>query len=673
MPKINNTLSCIAESEKIARAFLKACQHGTSTSYRARINIIGHSGAGKTSLTRRLLGQKFREKEQSTDGIETHRIEFDLDESDLGHFVWTEAALKTEQLSRLFNAAVLEKTETFAPNSCADVAARSKIKQMSSANASSLVAAEESGRETGSPDSHLKESNTEPLAVSTEILEKLKISAMQEMLHPDESLNVCKGILNLWDFGGQTEFYTTHHLFLDADAINIIVMDISKPLRRNLCSKHEEDKQLAGTPGTPEEFLLYWLRSVEIKASEKNMEPTILLVLTHKDKVATADNYMGSFHKDIKEFLIDKNLLLIPDENIFIVDNKNGHSAEFEQLRKCLRQVIEQQPGWGTLRPIRWLKLEADMKQTTDQSVTKLVKHTSHQEVLQQAEVYHMGNEELTACLLFLHSVGDLVWFPDEGLRDVIILDPQWLVDVFKILITSEQFIRKRHIPDEVFLLINYGIVSFTGLEKFWAGNDVRFLVEIMKKFGLILPLEFKSGDNFLVPSMLPPKKASPQKAALLKSSKAVYISEHIAQFDELFPIGTFAKLLAAFAKKWPVCEDEDLSQNFASLSLSGDTKLVLYQLHQSIIQISVWCQPEELEKHPLPQIIEITEAMCSIFHTYRIPPSELCQLICPNWRPGDTHMCTVEVLQESLSPQSQYMNIQYSECECVCHSKPLK
>ncbi len=93
----------------MSRAFLEACQYGTHSSYRARINIIGHSGAGKTSLTRRLLGHKFQKEEESTDGIETHRIEFNLTDelNKRKELIWQEAKLKTEKLEAIFNEDVI--------------------------------------------------------------------------------------------------------------------------------------------------------------------------------------------------------------------------------------------------------------------------------------------------------------------------------------------------------------------------------------------------------------------------------------------------------------------------------------------------------------------------------------------------------------------------------------
>ncbi len=482
-----------------------------------------------------------------------------------------------------------------------------------------------------------------------------------------------KGVLRLWDFGGQTEFYTTHHIFLNADAINIIVMDISKPLKRKLISQDQEEKQLQGIPETPEDFLCYWLRSIEMSAREKEIQPTVLLVLTHKDKVAAAEqgSYITTFTKDVQEIIRNKGLLPVHVDNIFVVDNKNGHATEFEQMRKCVKHLIEEQPSWGAQRPIRWLKLEADMKQAIEQMVQKPVKHLMFEKVTELAKVYQMDRDELSSCLLFLHSVGDLIWFSDKHLENMIILDPQWLVDVFKVLITSEQFLKNRKnrdLLDDVHQLLKHGVVSFNSLEKFWAGNDVKFLVEIMKRFDLILPFGPNTGGQFLVPSLLPPMQIQLHKAPILSQLHPVYTTEYRAEFEELYPIGTFGKLLAACSKSWPICEDKDgLSHTFAVLSPTSSSKLVLYQPHRSTIQVSIWCQLEMLQRHPLSDILGVTTPLRHVFHMHGIPPSELCQLVCPNWRPHYALFCITDALQESLDPDSHHEGIQYIRGECLC------
>ena len=38
------------------------------------------------------------------------------------------------------------------------------------------------------------------------------------------------------------------------------------------------------------------------------------------------------------------------------------------------------------------------------------------------------------------HSQGSLIYIEGEGLSDTVVLDPQWIIDGFKAIITAKQF-----------------------------------------------------------------------------------------------------------------------------------------------------------------------------------------------------------------------------------------
>ena len=661
----------MSDKERLWQAYLDACAHGTRPSYRARINIIGHSGAGKTSLTRRLLGQEFHENEESTDGISTHRIEFDLMNDSDGSNDWKEAGLKTDELALEFNREVLrrknelkiEPSDSTATRVQNDQNPRSEEAQGAQASPTEPVVEDHSVSER--PDT------TGPVPKSG-IIEDLKKTTSAIHRNPATNKENQKAILRLWDFGGQTEFYTTHHMFLDAGALNIIALDISKSLT---CKLKDEDEELpVGVPNTQEEFLCYWLKSIQDKATQMRKSPNVMLVLTHMDLVPSTqvDGFITAFQKEIqKQNIICKNKLLpIPSERIHVVNNKDGDEDSFRTLRCQLVQLMMGQVTWGLERPITWLKLEADMKETSDGETSKSAKHVQMEEAKKFADQYSMTQQDVEACMMFLNEMGDIVWFKDEGLKEVIILDPQWLVDIFKVLITSEQFIKKRHLQDEVFQLLKHGTVTGSTLQKFWAGSDVKFHTKLLLMFDLLVPVGCRDevDQKFLVPCMLPPGTASQSK-----TGRTAFSSEYRSSFYQWVPIGTFPKLLAACAKKWSLMEEKNLSSTSASLEVEEGITLIMWQSHGSSLHISIRCQPEILQKHPLGLILEATAFMSSVLKSYRLQPSELCQLICPNWRPGDDLFCTVEALHESLSPDSEYSSIQYTEEQCGCHGRELE
>ena len=59
--------------------------------------------------------------------------------------------------------------------------------------------------------------------------------------------------LRLWDLGGQNDFLTTHHLFLDVEATTVIVMDVTKEFNRKF------DKDLKLKQNNPAHQKISWI------------------------------------------------------------------------------------------------------------------------------------------------------------------------------------------------------------------------------------------------------------------------------------------------------------------------------------------------------------------------------------------------------------------------------
>ena len=391
-------------------AFQEACKKGTRPSYRARINIIGHSGAGKTSLTRRLLGKSFQKNEESTEGIETHRIEFSIDKEERAtKRTWVEAQLRPEELVQTFNQDVLQRrtsetsavadqepwlpnksTDKFAPKSDTDPVRQEVVQNLQTFEQRQEKAlAEQKKSQSGSQ--LLKKLVTQ----KTSSRDETKGARSEGEATPTHE--TC--ILRLWDFGGQTEFYTTHHMFLDAEAINIIVMDMSKDIR----SKMVKEELAVEIPNTPEEFLTYWLRSIQSVADAgKKLAGNVVLVLTHLDMISSTLSHRSAeqLKEKITDIIREHKLPYIPSENIHLVDNTSKSERMFENLKFQLKQMIQHLSSWGAERPIKWLKLEADMKETIDKKTQKPVKYLTHEEVSTLAQTYSMSTEELNTCLL---------------------------------------------------------------------------------------------------------------------------------------------------------------------------------------------------------------------------------------------------------------------------------
>ena len=334
--------------------------------------------------------------------------------------------------------------------------------------------------------------------------------ALLEIGHQDTRK---KGRLRLWDFGGQEEFYATHHLFLDPSAACIIVLDMSKKLEDKV--RDTKTSFSEGIPKTQEDMLCYWLHTIKSKSTEKQMRNTLTIVLTHSDCIPSEPHRaieIEKYKENIRKCLKNKKLSKCIKENrIFAVSNLESTNSDFAKLRKSLLDMFREQTippiralrteeihSWGMHVPARWLRLEDLIEKTCrdtayeytqgEASAKSKVKKKSHEDdttvkYLRREYIEELAKEcnitprDVEPFLLFHHALGDLIYYPDPQLRDYIITDPQWLVDKFKALIAPLEFVidSVKDLPKirtDLGTLLAYGKVTREGLDEFWTENQ---------------------------------------------------------------------------------------------------------------------------------------------------------------------------------------------------------
>ena len=113
-------------------------------------------------------------------------------------------------------------------------------------------------------------------------------------------------------------------------------------------------------------------------------------------------------------------------DNTNAVGNPDG--SGLSTLRQHIIEAAKKQSYWGEKRPIKWLVL-AD----------KMDRETQKRRQMTLTEVETLGEEcgitnkeEILAFLTFHHNLGDLIYLNESGLRDTVILSPQWLGNIFR-------------------------------------------------------------------------------------------------------------------------------------------------------------------------------------------------------------------------------------------------
>ena len=419
----------------------------------------------------------------------------------------------------------------------------------------------------------------------------------------------------LWDFGGQSVYYATHPLFLTARAIYLLVFDLSRGpserakavVRQGTFKKFED----SFGPKTNLDYLDFWMTSVASLANQdgnhevtSNSEllpanlPPVFLVCTHADiphsgghPSTLAEEIFGSLHtKPYKTHLY---------KSVFAVDNtKSGLQSECPEVARLKREihaVAKELPQMQESIPIKWLRYEKALRVMKEEG-NKWIALESAKQIA--SKVCNIVEEKQFETLLdFLHDQRIVIHFNDTPeLSRLVVLDPQWLIDVFKKVITIKPYPYQEKGFLELWVKLETGILEEKLLEHVWGplfdnSETSASLVAIMEKFSLLCPWpssDASCSKQYLVPSMLmshPPED-------IVKLVASAQIPSLFVKFESgHVPPGLFPRLVLQFFQ-WGKDEflspmDPQLYHNFARFFTLGDDDCsVILLCHSSSIEI---------------------------------------------------------------------------------------
>ncbi|NWU77506.1 LRRK2 kinase, partial [Onychorhynchus coronatus] len=285
-------------------------------------------------------------------------------------------------------------------------------------------------------------------------------------------------ILNVWDFGGQEEFYSTHPHFMTQRALYLAVYDLSK-------GQAEVD---AMKP---------WLFNIKARASTS----PVILVGTHLD-VSDEMQRKACMSKITRELLNKRGFPAIQDYHFV---NATEESDSIIRLRKIiikesLHFKIRDQPVVGQLIPDSYLELEKRilLERKNVPVEFPVIDQKRLLELVQENQL-QLDENELPHAIHFLNESGVLLHFQDPALqlRDLYFVDPKWLCKIMaQILMVKVEGCSK----------YPKGIVKRSDVEKFLLKKSkfpkiyMSQYFKLLEKFQIALPL---GEDQLLIPSSL--------------------------------------------------------------------------------------------------------------------------------------------------------------------------
>jgi len=618
----------LARGALAVAAYNNAIREGKTCIKRVPVMLIGQDRSGKTSLKKSLKGQLFNTDEESTVGIDLDPAHFKVSndvwklggndqESDSGE------AISYEHLTaQLIVGSLKEEKQTPKESPLSEPVISVGTFPSSSRTSEEpeepekLEEPEEEGREEPGPsighqaDTPIMKEVPEEIAT---LVEKLL-----QRVNKDDGEDIYSV---LWDFGGQFVYYVTHPLFLTPRAIYLLIYDLSQnphdratPLVKQGMFKKVEDSYCLKTNL---DYLDFWMSHVASLTSQDEVckrhtdcesllpekVPPVFLVCTHADTPSGGGDPRELAH-EIFDLLQSKPYSSQLVDSVFVVDNtKSGSTPEcidVVHLRKEVFAVAKELPQMKEAIPIKWLQYEKMLQITKEDGYKHISLELAKQIASEGCEI--VEDEEILTLLNFLHDQRILIHFDDTPeLNNLVVLDPQWLIDVFKKVITVKPYDYKERKFKELWRqLETTGILEEELLEHVWSPlfdceETCAGLIAIMEKFSLLCPLPTVHAlcrQQYLVPSMLmshPPEE-------IIKLIASAPIPSLFLRFESgLVPAGLFSRLVVKFfhwcssAKEFPCQIAPQFFHNFARFYiLPGEGCSVVLLCHSSSIQVVI-------------------------------------------------------------------------------------
>ena len=422
----------------------------------------------------------------------------------------------------------------------------------------------------------------------------------------------------LWDFGGQSVYYVTHPLFLTPRAMYLLVYDLSRnpedkanPLvKQGMFKKIEDNFILKTNLG----YLDFWMSSIASLVSQDEDHPVhvgpqsgvlpeklppVFLVCTHADKPHGGADPCALAH-EIADILQRKPYSAQLVDRVFVVDNtKSGSKSECSEvilLRQKILAVAKELPQMKEVIPIKWLKYEKALQVTVQEGLNWISLEKAKRIASEVCSIDE--DQEFVTLMNFLHDQRILIHFDDTPvLNNLVVLNPQWLIDVFKKVITIKPYDHKeREFKDLWLRLESRGIMEETLLKHVWSPllqqqETCESLIAIMEKFSLLCPWptsDASCGKQYLVPSML---MSHPPQDIIKLVASAPIPSLFLKFKSGQIPPSFFPRLVLQFfqwcTEEFPSQITPQLFHNFARFYISSDTDSSLVLLcHLSSVEV---------------------------------------------------------------------------------------
>ncbi|XP_045171623.1 uncharacterized protein LOC123533811 [Mercenaria mercenaria] len=584
----------------------KALQSGKEKDKSIRVNIVGNFRQGKTTLMRRLLGQKIKVI-KSTDGIVVEHYKCEKDRNGKLRYTKADDIDKSEYVKRLVFVAVSEKKK----NTEMQVQSLTESNVLHDTKPKVLESSVNEDNRDLRRDLNAETKNVSSDGNKTaDVLNKISILSQEEKgvfaealkTNPASPQQERQTVFDIWDFGGQYIFYATHTIFHSKRAIYLLVFDLTLDLNQCISDeKHPTDSEHRNM----KYFIQFWMSSIHsFVGSADGSVPKVILVGTHKDKLRgkkdEKERYIKTYFEEIRQIFDGTNLSNHIHSDDFAVDNTDSKDPSLNSLREAIIRTGDKLSETVEI-PLKWIQLE---KSLLERKHLKLISVKFVMAIDSENEFPLGDMEQIKLFLRYHHAKGTLIYFDEEPISEYVVLDPQYLIDAFKCIITAERFCTNEpEIRPLWKMLLSEGRLEKQLIDRQWGKPDneldmfmqnKEILLSFLVKHHIIS--EAKAFDEnsklssglgwFVVPSLLSNHSSQTEKTEFLNGKKLTKL-HYVLVFNTSPIVPTvYHRLVSAAIGKWPVAKAGKktlLFKDMCIVRLNVDHAGILEIRHDSI------------------------------------------------------------------------------------------
>ncbi len=282
--------------------------------------------------------------------------------------------------------------------------------------------------------------------------------------------------INIWDFGGQEIYHSTHQFFLTRRSLYLLVTESRKE------DRHED--------------FFYWLNIVQLLGENS----PVIIVLNKADQ-PTKSLPINEYRKHFEQIVDFKKVSCLPE-----------FKESIEDLRALIKRTIldsEILPHIGTPLPKKWVEIRKELDSLRNQGKDFI----GYDDYVALCEKYELDEDRAMWLSQYLHDIGVIIHFQDDlDLLDTVVLNHEWITRGIYNVLDNHEIIERN------------GIFYDEDLKEIWKGQAYRKkrreLLSLMKNEKFELCFELSKG-TYLAPKMLP-----------VDAREFEFEEEHILRFE---------------------------------------------------------------------------------------------------------------------------------------------